>query len=93
MAAWLLEPEPLITSAEATRAAAKRQTVARFSRSGVSQAKPRLASQARIPVAAAPAVIADAMHCMHMATGYSQPRSPPVNPRTTASALASSIPT
>jgi len=40
--------------------------VAAFSRRGVIQRGERAASQARPPVAAAPAVIAVAMHCMHM---------------------------
>ena len=43
--------------------------VASFSRRAVIQRGWWLAIQARIPVAAAPAVIADAMHCMHMAPG------------------------
>lgn len=64
--AWLVTPEPLITTAEAISAAAKMQIVNRRSRIGVSHEKPRVASQARIPVAAAPVVIAVAMHCMHI---------------------------
>lgn len=40
--------------------------VASFIRRGVIQFGLWVASQVRIPVAAAPAVIADAMHCMHM---------------------------
>lgn len=58
--------EPLTTSEEAISAAAIRQIVARFRRCGVSQEKPRVASQARMPVAAAPEVATAAMHCMHM---------------------------
>jgi hypothetical protein len=40
--------------------------VASLSRRGVIHLGWWVASQARIPVAAAPAVIAEAMHCMHM---------------------------
>jgi hypothetical protein len=39
-------------------------------RRGVSQLKLRRASQERIPVALAPAVIAPIMHCMHMRAEY-----------------------
>jgi hypothetical protein len=46
--------------------AASRAAVASFKRRGVIQRGLRVASQARIPVAAAPVVIAVAMHCMHM---------------------------
>jgi hypothetical protein len=41
--------------------------VATFSRRGFIQLGFRVANHARIPVAAAPVVIAVAMHCMHMA--------------------------
>jgi hypothetical protein len=49
--------------------AARIATVTRFNRFGVIQLGLWVASQARIPVVAAPTVIAVAMHCMHMATG------------------------
>jgi len=43
-----------------------RTTVSRFSRIGVNLRGLRVATQARTPVVAAPAVIALAMHCMHI---------------------------
>ena len=46
-----------------------RHTVASFSRRGVSQLHALVASQARSPVAPAAAVVAVAMHCMHMPPG------------------------
>ncbi len=52
---------------EARTPIARIAAVARFSLFGVIQLGLRVAIQARIPVVAAPAVIAVAMHCMHMA--------------------------
>lgn len=47
-------------------------------RDGVSQAGDRATSQARIPVAAAPALIAPTMHCTHMAPTVHD--APPLTP-------------
>ena len=56
--------------AEATRAATTRPIVMRRKRSGVSHAHCRVASQLRVVLAPAAAVIAPIMHCMHIAHQY-----------------------
>ncbi|HEY1246912.1 MAG TPA: hypothetical protein VGF29_18980 [Hyphomicrobiaceae bacterium] len=62
-------PDPLgATCVPAARTPTLRSAaVATFSRRGFIQLGLRVANHARIPVAAAPVVIAVAMHCMHMA--------------------------
>lgn len=54
---------------DARTPAARIAAVVSFRRRWVIQLGERVAIQARIPVAAAPAVIALAMHCMHMRSG------------------------
>jgi hypothetical protein len=63
----LLAPEPLTNSAEMMSPATISEIVAGRRRAGVSHLNWRVASQARVPLTAAPAVIAVAMHCMHIA--------------------------
>jgi myo-inositol-1(or 4)-monophosphatase len=59
-------PEPLISVADATTAATASAIVSARRRRGVSHLKRRLATQARVPEAAPTAVMAPAMHCMHI---------------------------
>ena len=47
--------------------------MATFSRPGVSQLHALVANQERSPVAPAAAVVAVAMHCMHMPAAYNRP--------------------
>jgi hypothetical protein len=58
--------DPLTSVAEAITAATARAIVISRRRRGVSQLNARLARKARVPDAAPTAVIALAMHCMHM---------------------------
>ena len=58
--------EPPSTTVEASKAPTTSAMLILRIRAGVSQLQRRVASQERVPVAAAPALMAPIMHCMHI---------------------------
>jgi hypothetical protein len=64
------------TSIAANSPPASSPRVSSTRRRAVNHAGDRATSQARMPVAPAPAAIAPAMHCMHIASGYAADATP-----------------